>query len=285
MPNDVKSNRKYIRLKYKIAWYIGAALSFLLYFSGIIPLYVYLLRGYFKKHIAIVLMYHRISDDSDEPHITVTTRNFERQIAYLKRNFNIVSLDEMVDVYMHNKQLEKDTVAITFDDGYRDNYTDAYPILKKYNVPATVFIATGCIGKGDKMSKDEIEIMQKDNITFGAHTITHKILSGLDRNDAFIEISGSKSELEEIFQKKVKYFAYPFGKRGRDFTDESIQIVKEVGYRAAFATDNGCITKESNLFALNRIGMRNFPLFVFKARVSGIFENKWQYLLRRIVRI
>lgn len=281
----MNSNRKLIELKYKIAWYVGTILSFLLYFSGIMALYVFLRRKYLKRHIAIVLMYHRISDNGDDPDMTISTKNFERQMLYLKKNFNIVSSDEIVDGYMRNSRLGKDIVAITFDDGFKDNYTDAYPILRKYNIPATIFIATDYIGQDYRLSKGEIVIMRKGNITFGAHTITHKPLSEVDRETAFLEIHGSKAALEDILQEDVKYFAYPYGKRGRDFTDDSMRIVKEAGYSAAFSTDNGCINRDGALFALNRIGMRDFPLFVFKSRISAIFDNKWFYILRSLVRI
>ncbi len=281
----MSSNRRLIRLKYRIAWYIGTILSFLLYLSGIIALYMYFRRRYLKENIAFVLMYHRVSDRINDPDVTVSDKNFERQMSYLKKNFNVVSLDDMVDRYKQNTKSEKDTVAITFDDGFKDNYTDAYPILKKYNIPATIFIVTGYIDRNYGLSKDEIITMQKDNITFGAHTMTHRVLLELDKRDAFLEINDSKSVLEKILNEKVKYFAYPYGKKGRDFTDKSMQIVKEAGYNAAFSTENGYINSKNNLFALNRIGMRNFPLFVFKGRVSGIFENRWFHILRRLVGI
>jgi peptidoglycan/xylan/chitin deacetylase (PgdA/CDA1 family) len=124
--------------------------------------------------------------------------------------------------------------------------------------------------------------MQKGNIVFGAHTITHKILSEVDRETALSEISGSKSALEEILREKVKYFAYPKGKR-RDFTEATMEMVNEAGYVAAFSTENGRISHNSNVFALNRIGMRDYPLFVFKVRVSGIFENRCLHMLRRFI--
>jgi len=275
-------NRRLIELKYKIAWYIGALLSFLLYFSGFVILYDYLRRRYVKNSRVIVLMYHRIGNNNNTPDISVTTKNFDYQMAYLKRNFNIVSLDELVEKFKYNSCVEKDTIAITFDDGFRDNYINAYPILRKYNIPATIFVVTGSVGKQFEMlSKDEINIMQKGNIIFGAHTVTHKILSEVDRQTALSEINDSKFMLEEILQERVKYFAYPKGKK-RDFTDETVQMVKEAGYVAAFSTENGnVIYSNSNIFALNRIGIRNYPLFVFKVRVSGIFESKWFYLLRR----
>ncbi|MDO8281314.1 MAG: polysaccharide deacetylase family protein [Thermodesulfovibrionia bacterium] len=191
----------------------------------------------------------------------------------------------MVDAYLCNKKFDIDTVAITFDDGFKDNYTHAYPVLKKNNVPAAVFVASCFIGDKEGLSKDDMAIMQKGGIRFGAHTMTHKVLAELIRDAAVREICDSKSALEEILQEKVNYFAYPYGKRGRDFTDETMQVVKDAGFIAAFATDNGFITEENDIFALKRIGVRNFPLFVLKARLSGIFENSLIHIFRKCFRI
>lgn len=283
MKVDVQSNRKFIKLKYKLAWYAGIVLSFLLYFSGIIGLYIFLRKKYFKKYFAVVLTYHSVNDNNNSPDITVSQKNFDSQIAYLIRNFNIVSIDKILDECRYRTQLEDDTIAITFDDGYKDNYTHAYPILKKYNAPFTIFVSTGYIDTTNMLTKEEIAAMHKDKITFGGHTVTHKVLSGLNREAATAEISGSKSALEQILKENVKYFAYPYGKKGRDFTNETMQIVKECGFTAAFSTKNGCIDSNGNYFALNRIGIRNVPLFVFKSRLSGIFENKFITLLRVIL--
>jgi len=281
----MSSDRKYIKLKYRIAWYIGTVLSFLLYFLGIIPLYIHFRRRYLKHPIAVVLMYHRVGDDSDESDITVSIKNFECQMAYLAENFKIVSIDEIMDLYARKSQLKADTVTITFDDGYKDNYLNAYPVLKKYNIPATIFITTGYVGQSDRLSKNEIVEMRNDIIGFGAHTVTHRVLAKLDRQSAVGEITDSMSDLEKILQEKIKYFAYPYGLRGRDFTDESMQIVKEAGFAAAFSTNNGYINSSCDIYALKRIGMRDFPLFVFKARLSGIFENKCLYKLRSIFKL
>jgi peptidoglycan/xylan/chitin deacetylase (PgdA/CDA1 family) len=227
-------------------------------------------------------MYHRIGEDNNDPDITVSPKNFERQMRYLREHVEIVSLDKILEIIKHHQSLKRDMVAITFDDGYRDNYINAYPILKKYDIPSAIFITTGFIDKDHNMlNTDEIILMQKEgNITFGAHSVTHKALSELDRNAVLLQIKGSKSALEKILQEEVKYFAYPYGKKV-DFTYESMQIVKEAGYVAAFSTENGRITKDSNIFALNRLGIRNFPLFVFKVRVSGFFENNWFYFFRK----
>lgn len=286
MQYDFKSKGEIRALKYRIAWYIGAVISFIMYFSGIEPFYKFIRKIVLRRFIAAVLVYHRIDDKNDTPDITVSSKKFKNQMLYLKKNFNIFSLDELIDMYKNNRQLKGDVVAITFDDGYKDNYINAYPVLKKYDIPATIFLVTSLIDNDPLMlNSSDIINMQKGNITFGAHTLSHKSLSEVGYETAISEVKGSKLELEKILRQKVRYFAYPFGKVGQDFNSETTAIVKETGFRAAFSTNNGFINKQSDIYALERIGIRNFPMFVFKIRVSGIFENKLVHILREFLRI
>ena len=97
----MRDHKKLIELKYKVAWYAGATISFLLFISGIISLYVYVRRRFLKSHIAIVLMYHRIGYNN-APDMSVSDKNFEFQIAYLKKYYSIVSIDELLNIYKNN---------------------------------------------------------------------------------------------------------------------------------------------------------------------------------------
>ncbi len=277
--------RNSIRLKYTVAWHIGKALSFFLYYSGIIPLYAFFCTRVTKKPIAVILMYHSVNDHPDDRDITVSVERFKEQVEYLSRDFKVITLDEMVNIYKHGTVPESNVVAITFDDGFKDNYTEAFPVLIEYGLPATIFVATDHIGQSFGLSEDEIVSMAKKRITFGAHTVSHPVMSGLNREEAISEVTGSKNALEKILKETVHFFAYPYGKRGRDFTEESLGIVRECGFAAAFSTDNGFVNSDNDLFALKRIGMRDFELFVLKARLSGIFESRFFYFLRSIFRV
>jgi peptidoglycan/xylan/chitin deacetylase (PgdA/CDA1 family) len=114
------------------------------------------LKTLFKKK-AIVLMYHRIADvDIDPWQLSVSPGNFEAQIAFLKSYYNVISLTDLVS-QLYEKKLKKDAVCITFDDGYADNYYQALPILKKYNCPATFFIAGSYIDSRMLFWWDELE--------------------------------------------------------------------------------------------------------------------------------
>lgn len=124
--------------------------------SGLLNSYAFLRRKLTKSQVAI-LMYHRVCPQIDswtlEP---LSPREFERQIEYFCRSYELLALNQLVAYICQRKTLPEKAVVITFDDGYRDNYLYAYPILKKYRVPATMFLTTGYIGKGRLFWWDEI---------------------------------------------------------------------------------------------------------------------------------
>lgn len=111
--------------------------------------YVFLKRQYVGSQVAITA-YHRVTVRKDEWSLRdqISARNFEEQIQYLRKNFEIISFDELVQHLLQGKSLPKKAMVITFDDGYKDNYLYAFAILKKYALPATFFLATGHIGTG-----------------------------------------------------------------------------------------------------------------------------------------
>lgn len=278
-------NRKFIEIKYRLAWYFGTAICFILYITGLAFLYGWYQKKLLKHKVMIALMYHRVSDDGKWPDITVSTENFARQIQYLKNNFKVISGDKMIAELSGDGIRDVNEVIITFDDGFKDNYDYAYPILKSYDMPAIIFVATDYIPHEYALNRSEMMELMGNHIDIGAHTITHPVLASLEADEAEREIAGSKKELEIMLGKEVKYFAYPYGKIGRDLAKEHINMVKHLGFKAAFVTDNGFISEKSDLFSLHRIGVRNVPMFVFKVRLSGIFENGLVRLFRRMARL
>ena len=272
-------------IKYKSLWLIGIALSCTLYFTGIVAFYIYYRKRVLKRYRTIILTYHRIRDDGKDSHISVSTKSFESQMAYLKENFNVISLDTVIDNIGTKTDILIDNVAITFDDGYKDNFLNAYPILRKHRLPATIFLISKQVGKKEEiLNIDEINIMKRDGIDFGSHTRTHKTLTEIDINTATEEIHNSKTEMERLLNEKIDIFAYPRGKKAH-FNEDIKARVKRSGYKAAFTTENGEIANKADLFELKRIGIRNCPLFVFKARVSGIFESRLVSFIRKVLRL
>lgn len=267
----------------KIVWSAFLLVSFFLYFSGIVGLYTFFRKKVFKRYRSIVLVYHEIGKQGVNSKYSVSVKNFEKQMDYIKRHFSAVSLDTILETKERKPNIATDAVAITFDDGFKDNFLNAYPVLKKYKLHATIFLISGWIvHKKDMLNLEEINIMEKDGIGFGSHTVTHRMLSNLDSNTANDEICRSKSELENLLKKEMCYFAYPYGKK-RHYTEEVKVKVKQAGYKAAFTTENTETNTHSDRFELGRFCIRNFPLYAFKARVSGIFEHKIVLVIRKYV--
>lgn len=125
-----------INVKYSIKKIVFLFLYYLLFFTRIK-----------KPNSLLVLTYHRITDEPDlQDPLKVSAANFEKQILFLKKNYRIISGEELVDIIKNNKPFPKNSCLITFDDGWMDNYINAFQILKKYNVPAIIFISTDYIG-------------------------------------------------------------------------------------------------------------------------------------------
>jgi peptidoglycan/xylan/chitin deacetylase (PgdA/CDA1 family) len=142
---------------------IKRLLYFLIYYTGLLHLSIMILKKIKKEHSAAVLNYHRIVENningflfkSDTIHHNV--KLFKREISFINKWFNIISMDELIDRLAKKKNFDKPSMAITFDDGYRDNYTLAYPILKQYNLPATIYLISGLIGTTQKVWLDEVD--------------------------------------------------------------------------------------------------------------------------------
>ena len=157
-------------------------------------------------------------------------------MEYLKKNYHVITMDELVEGIKSKRHFSHNTVVITIDDGYQNNYTYAYPVLKKYGFPAMVFLVANSMGSNTVLTWDEIKEMSQNGISFGAHTKNHVYLPLIkDKNVLWDEISGSKEMIERRAGFSVRYFCYPSG----GFTKEIQSLVVKAGYRAAFSTNRG----------------------------------------------
>ena len=227
-----------------------------------------------------VLMYHMVSDWSPKRPLAVPVKEFERQMWYLhKRGYTVLPLEILLDRISNGKPLPPNTVALTFDDGYMDNYRNAFPILKKYHYPATIFMPINLVGKKNlwdikrgkpavkMLTRSQIMEMMQYNISFQPHTYNHVVLTDIPPERAKQEIFKSKNELARFTGQEVKVFCYPSGR----YTRQIISFVKDAGFNYAFSTQQGRIHYGDNLYTLKRIrvsGLYLIPEFIMHLELT-----------------
>lgn len=212
-------------------------------------------------HRAIV--YHTISAPELplESNIDISPERFEVHLRWLsRRKKRVVPLRKFLSA-----SEKENLIAITFDDGFRDNLTVALPLLEKYGMPMTLFVAAGFIGKEDYLSAEDIQTLASHPlVTIGSHGFWHRHLSRLSERDARFEISESKRRLEEITNKKIDLLAYPYG----DCNRKVERLSEECGYAAAWSVWNG----KNTPFSRWRIPLgRNDNLLRFIAKISPFY--------------
>lgn len=228
-----------------------------------------------KHYVVPILMYHSVNPQAKpQKRMEISPETFQRQMGFLKRHhYNVVTLKTIADLIRDRKKIPPKTLAITFDDGYKDNYTYAFPILKKYNFPATIFIIINEVGRpeDDRLSWDEIKVMQGSGIiTFGSHTLSHAYLPEISSDQELkFEIFDSKRMLEEQLGREVSIFSYPGGR----FNTKIKQFVRDAGYKVAVATNPGKRFPNNDIFVLKRLRISSTSnnLFVFWIETSGYY--------------
>jgi len=231
-----------------------------------------------------VLLYHRVASLSHDPTmLSINPDTFEEHIKYINRRYSPIPLTELIK-RIDSKILKGDEICVTFDDGYRDNLTNALPILEKYSTPATIFITTYRLGQKSAfdleksyrtgegatfLSETEIEKLSKHPlIEIGAHTHTHPRLSELPSGDQREEIETSKLILEKITKEKITHFAYPFGQK-KDFTGQTLEIVRELGFLSAYENTDRLGTAKSNRYSFPRINIREISAKKLAEKIIG----------------
>lgn len=179
----------------------------------------------------------------------------ENLLKYLGDNgFTSVSFDDLVYHFEKEKALPAKPYILAFDDGWKDQYIYALPILKKYHDSATFFIFTNAVGHDSFMTWSDIRDLDRAGMCIGGHTKSHPYLSKItDKNLLREEIVGGKEIIEKELGKPITVFAYPFG----HYTDEIISIVKEAGFRSARTTYKGRYHTKEDLFTLKSILVSN----------------------------
>lgn len=227
-----------------------------------------ILLGFHPAHRGVVILhYHSVNyAQGRESLIAVTPEDFAWHLAYLeKAGYNVVTLAQAVAYLEGEKKLPPKAVAITFDDGYQDNYTLALPLLKKRGFPATVFMVTGEIGgvnswdipKGypslNLLDWEEIALLEERGVSVMPHSVHHLNLTKLPPAEALGELVESKAVLEERLGGERPYFAYPYGSLNQKVVD----TVQTAGYKGAFTSSPGTnVFGKTDIYRIRRMPIK-----------------------------
>lgn len=224
--------------------------------------------AFFKKNKEenfLRLIYcHYVFDDQKE--------EFEYLIKNLLEIGEFVDTDTCIEMLKGNQEIDKKYFHISFDDGFKNIYTNAFPILKKYNIPAIFFVPSSLVeatyeetshycldttcysGIIEMVTWNDLKEMQKSNIEIGSHTKTHARFSEISKSSKMLtdEIAGSKKELEDKLGVECKYISWPYGEI-KDADQVSLEMTKEAGYKACFGAYRGkIIPGTTDMFSIPR---------------------------------
>ncbi len=295
-----------------------------------------------------ILCYHRVGTEGIPLFSRLAPDLFEKQMRYVRKNYRVVSLGQLCQELQEHRSAQPPTLAVTFDDGYRDLYDHAFSVLQKYRIPATIYLIGRCMKTGeapwydrifaamdaapvdrlvlelessrafdlsypgarsqaaweivcylrvlsDKQRREwctgfeermkppekpleacmlnweQVRAMRCGGISFGAHTMTHPVVSRLEPQGLQEELLESKQFLEAGLDCAVEDFAYPFGKP-EDAGGFAEDFLENCGYRSAVTTTYGFNTTSTNRFRLNRLQVgESWSTMDFAFNVSRLF--------------
>ena len=207
------------------------------------------------------LMYHHIQSAEaakarNQVGLTVRTVDFRAQMQYLKdKSYVVISMQDLLNFFEQGIKPSVKSILLTFDDGYDDFYLDAYPVLREFNYPATVFISTGLMNNANYLYWEKIAEMAGNRILFANHTWSHKNVK--TKEDVLkMEISTADVQLNEKGLNSPKVFAYPYGLE----SISAISFLQELGYKLAFTTRHGGTLCKKQILDLPRVRIGNGSL-------------------------
>ena len=194
-----------------------------------------------------IVLYHSIGSKlkHDTYGISISQEQFTKHILYLKDNYEIIPIDEH-----YQNHLDRNTISITFDDGYKDNLF-VLKLCEEHQIPFTLYITTGFVGQKDYLNKEDIKkFAESKYCILGAHSVTHPHLDTLNYNEQYYELEKSQKALEDIIGNKITHFSYPHG----SYNQDTIKIIEKLGYNIVTSSHIGLNTKHNlDLKRLKRI--------------------------------
>ncbi|OOM11352.1 polysaccharide deacetylase family protein [Clostridium saccharobutylicum] len=215
-----------------------------------------------NDNIGVPVLYYHSVRDSNHNEVTISPQKLKNELKYLKdQGYVTLTLRELSDYLLNNSPIPEKSIVVTFDDGYMDNYQNAFPILKELDMKATIFCITSDLDGEYYLSKDAIKEMSNYGIDIQSHTVNHSELNKLSYDEQLKQLKESKKTLESITGKSVFSIAYPYGK----YNEDSIKAAKAAGYSLAFTTDRGLADRDDSPLKLNRIYINsNYTIATFK---------------------
>jgi peptidoglycan/xylan/chitin deacetylase (PgdA/CDA1 family) len=251
-----------------------------------------------------ILMYHSISCNAENnvhPYYRVVTspQVFAAHMQHLHDGgYRVISIDDAIGLLSSDKDFRRpDTgrfAVITFDDGLIDFYTEAFPILKNSGYTATVFLPTSFITDTNTtisgqtfMSWPQVRELVKAGISFGSHSVTHRLLAGLSKEEIDQELQVSREAIEQKTGCAVRIFSYPyaFPENDREFVSSMRAKMEANGYLGAVTTRIGTASQGDDLFCLKRIPVNDADdIPFFRAKLAGSYDwlHSAQYLAKSV---
>lgn len=215
-----------------------------------------------------ILMYHGIENNAwGDTTLFVKTKDFDEQMKYLSDNgYTPLFLSQIKSATNYEKP-----IIITFDDGYKDNYDNAFPILQKFNFKADIFVITDWLDGKTYMTQDMVKKLDSSGlIEIGSHTLAHVALGTVNDEEQEKQLFKSKEELDALLGKETLTIAYPFG----SFTSTTVKVAKKY-YKYGVTVSSGLnYSKTYSSYTLNRIKVyRNMSIDTFKKNLGGNNER------------
>ncbi|MGL5150300.1 MAG: polysaccharide deacetylase family protein [Clostridium sp.] len=202
------------------------------------------------ENIGVPVLYYHSVEPSEANEVIISPDKLKMQLQYLlDEGYYPITLSQLYEHLTNDKAIPEKSIVITFDDGYQDNYTNAFPILKELDINATIFVISDVLNNGYYMYDEQVKEMSDYGIDIASHTSNHRNLLELPPEEQIKEIKNSKAYLEKLLGKEVTSLAYPFG----DYNQDSVRIAEESGYKMAFTTNRGLSDRSDKLLELDRI--------------------------------
>ena len=204
-----------------------------------------------KEKGIVTLMYHRF-EENKYPTTNIRIHDFKKQIELIKNSQNeFINFNELKSILIDKQAYEEKKILVTIDDAFQSFYKNAWPILKKENIPFILFVNTREINNNHSnyMSWDQIREIQKSAIgTIGGHGFSHEYLVKLNKEDINQDIKQSHQDYLRELGFIPEVFSYPFG----EYSTEIKKLIKDSKYKLAFGQHSGVVHQKEDLFELPR---------------------------------